>query len=176
MRRGSRVPYRSCHDVAEALAVLAEIAPPTVIVDIEPLVAAWNTDRRTLDAGMAAFLDAFARDAAGAGVRHIVFATNAIRRPSAPPTVPTVPTVPTPGVRYVAHAGKPLRIEPYRDLPRPGVVIGDQIATDGMLAWRLSLTFVHYIPLDLDFAPIGTRFMRALGWPLRHLLFRSNGA
>jgi hypothetical protein len=169
MRRSSRVPYRSCHDVAGALAVLAEIAPRAAIVDVEPLVAAWNTDRRTLDAGMAAFLGAFARDAARAGVGHIVFATNAIRRPS------ELPASPGPRMRYVAHAGKPLRIEPYRDLPRPGVVLGDQIATDGVLAWRLGLTFVHYIPRGLD-APIGTRFMGALGRPLRHLLFLPNSA
>jgi hypothetical protein len=50
-------------------------------------------------------------------------------------------------------------------------VVGDQIATDGILAWRLGLTFVHYIPDD-RVAPVGPRLLRALGRPLRRALFR----
>ena len=76
-----------------------------------------------------------------------------------------------PLVRYLAAAGKPVRVAPYRDLPRPGVAIGDQLATDGMLAWRLGFAFLH-LRLPLDPVPLGPQLMNHLGRPLRRLLFR----
>lgn len=159
--RTLRVPYRACHDLHEIMQVLAELAPRTAVVDIEPLVADWNTDRRVLDAGIAAFTG---RLAAGPGrIQSLVFATNSTRRPGPLPAG-------HPFVRYISHAGKPLRTDPFRGLVRPGVVVGDQIATDGVLAWRLGLTFVHYIPEGFD-VPLGPRIMRALGQPLRRFLF-----
>ncbi len=49
-------------------------------------------------------------------------------------------------VVYLASAGKPLRTTPYRGFPRPGMVIGDQVATDGVLARRLGYAFVLFDP------------------------------
>lgn len=157
------VPYRSCRDASAVPGILAELEPRAAIIDIEPLVALWNTDQAALDAGVAAFLETVARHPGR--LRQIVFATNSTRRPSALPAAPGV------RVRYVSHAGKPLQTGPYRRLAGPGVVVGDQLATDGVLAWRLGLTFVHYIPDDRD-APVGPRLMRTLGRPLRRILFR----
>ena len=161
--RTLRVPYRACHDLSEVMRALAELAPRTVVVDVEPLVAHWNTDRRALDTGIAAFVDRLAADPGR--IQSLVFATNSTRRPG-----------PLPGghpfVRYISHAGKPLRTDPFRGLVRPGVVVGDQIPTDGVLAWRLGLTFVHYIPEGLD-VPLGPRVMHALGYPLHRPLFRA---
>jgi hypothetical protein len=71
---------------------------------------------------------------------------------------------------WLAAAGKPLRTAAYRDFPRPGVVIGDQVATDGVLAWRLDYTFVQYRP-ELDRIPAGPRVMKRLGELIRPLLF-----
>jgi hypothetical protein len=59
---------------------------------------------------------------------------------------------------YVASAGKPLRTASYRVLPRPGAVIGDQVATDGLLARRLGYTFLHWSP-PLTGVPLGPRLM-----------------
>jgi hypothetical protein len=50
------------------------------------------------------------------------------------------------------------------------VVIGDQVATDGVLAWRLGYTFVHYRP-ELDHVPAGPWLMDRLGRVIRPLLF-----
>lgn len=71
---------------------------------------------------------------------------------------------------YLASAGKPFRIAPYRDLPRPGMVIGDQVATDGILARRLSYTFVLLDP-QLSEVPFGPRLMGAGGRLVRPVLF-----
>ena len=161
--RGLRVLYRSCREASAVPRILAELEPRTAIIDIEPLIAAWNSGEGDLDAGIAAFLAAVA-DRPGR-LRDVVFATNSARRPS------TIPAVPGLRIRYLSHAGKPLRARPYRRLTGPCVVVGDQIATDGILAWRLGLTFVHYIPDDRD-APVGPRLMRALGRPLHGALFR----
>ena len=57
---------------------------------------------------------------------------------------------------------------------RPGVVIGDQVVTDGILARRLGYTFLHYCP-DLADAPAGPRLMNDLGRPLPLLLFTRPG-
>jgi hypothetical protein len=163
--RTVRVPYRACRDLPEVMRALAELAPRTVIVDVEPLIADWNTGRRVLDVGVSDFLDVLAIDPGR--VQSLVFATNSRRRPSA------LPAGDGPFVRYISHAGKPLRTDPYRGVVRPGVVVGDQVATDGFLAWRLGLTFVHYIPEDVE-PPPGPRAMRAVGRPLRPLLFRTS--
>jgi hypothetical protein len=161
--RTLRVPYRSCRDASAAVRILAELEPRFAIIDIEPLVAPWNTGRSALDAGLAAVLESVVQHRGR--LRRVVFATNSARRPSALPAAAGL------RVSYVAHAGKPFRTGPYRRLEGPGVVVGDQIPTDGVLAWRLGLTFVHYIPDDCP-APAGSRLMHALGRPLRRVLFR----
>ena len=81
-----------------------------------------------------------ARARAIPGVIVVCFATNSARRPSS--------TLAGDGVRveYLALAGKPLRTGYYRDFPRPGVVIGDQLATDGALARRLGYAFLQFQP------------------------------
>lgn len=130
-----------------------------MIFDVEPLVAWWDSSRETLDRGIAAVV---AELGGLPDVRVVVFATNSDRRPSVLPSLPGV------RVTYLASAGKPLRTAPYRGLPRPGAVIGDQVATDGLLAHRLGYTFLHWSP-RLAGVPLGPRLMRQLGrlaWPL----------
>ncbi|HET9168237.1 MAG TPA: hypothetical protein VFN97_02340 [Actinospica sp.] len=166
-RRRARVPYLSCHDAAAVPGILRELAPRSAIIDIEPLVARWNSGTADLDAGVAAFLAAVAADPGR--LRDVVFATNSARRPS------EIRTAGGLRVGYVSHADKPLRVGRYRRLARPGLVVGDQIATDGVLAWRLGLAFVHYIPDDRA-APPGPRILHAIGRPMRRVLFRPGSA
>jgi hypothetical protein len=112
-------------------------------------------------------------DQAGAvpSVRAVVFSTNSARRPSVfPPALPS-PAVPADlRVEYLASAAKPLRIGPYRDLPRPGAVIGDQVPTDGILAYRLGYLFLHFDP-PYDDVPLGPRLMHRWGQVVRPVLF-----
>lgn len=133
----------------------------TAVVDVEPLVASWDTDHEALQTGLTAIVGMLAATT----IEVLVFATNSTRRP------PRTPTHDRVHIRYLASAGKPLRLAAYRHLPHPGVVIGDQIATDGILARRLGYTFLHYTP-NLHTVPTGPRLMRQLGRPIRTLLFQ----
>ena len=142
-----------------------ELSARTIIVDVEPLVAYWDSGQDLLDQGIASIL---AKLAAGSGVRVVCFATNTARRPSILPGSRGLQ------VLYLASARKPVRTAPYRGLPGPGVVAGDQIATDGLLARRLGYTFLHYTPHAPGRAPGGPRLMNCLGMPLRPLLFRQS--
>jgi hypothetical protein len=144
----------------EVWACLLRLRARTVIFDVEPLVAFWDTDQAALAEGIATVLAA----TAAATPDAVFFATNSTRRPT------VLPSAAWTTVGYLASARKPLWLAPYRDLPRPGVVVGDQIATDGILAGRIGYAFVHYVP-DLPNVPLGPRLMRQVGCPLRPLLF-----
>jgi hypothetical protein len=125
-------------------------------VDVEPLVAYWDTDTDTLDSGIAHSVGEIAKIPS---IQVIIFATNSLRMPSVMPEVVDV------RIAYRARMMKPLRTGPFDGLPAPGVVVGDQIATDGVLAYRLGYSFVRYNPgRDL---PIGPSVMAGVGWLVR---------
>jgi predicted HAD superfamily phosphohydrolase YqeG len=154
--------YHRVARLAEICDRITELGARTAVVDIEPLVAFWDTDRSTLQHGVTTVLD---RLTSATAVRAVVFATNSAR------TLPSTPAIAGVRVGYVASAGKPLRTAPYARLPEPGVVIGDQVATDGVLAWRLGYAFLHYCPA-LPHVPRGPRLLSHLGRPIRAILFR----
>jgi hypothetical protein len=158
--------YEQLTELAGVLARARALSVRTMIFDVEPLVAWWDSGQESLDRGIAAIA---AELAEVPDVRVLMFATNSARRPSAIPSVPGV------RVLYLASAGKPVRTAPYRDLPRPGAVIGDQVATDGLLAHRLGYTFLHWNP-PLDGMPLGPRLMQGLGALAKPLFFTRKGA
>jgi len=141
---------------------LTSLAARTVIFDVEPLVANWNSSQKALDRGIARILD---QVAAIPGVLLVCFATNSSRRPSVIPASPGIQ------VEFVTAARKPLRTAPYRDFPRPGVVIGDQVLTDGLLARRLGYTFLHFAPAPAAMPP-GPRMLSRAGGLVRPVLWR----
>jgi hypothetical protein len=145
-------------------ALIRGLGARTLVFDVEPLVAVWATDTATLDTGVVETLRRV-EELSGGGVEVVLFATNSGRRPT------TVPSMIGARVGYRASASKPLRVKGYRDLPRPGVVIGDQTATDGALAWRLGFDFVFYRP-ERDRIPFRPRLLHLLGGGLRPLLFQ----
>ena len=138
-----------------------ELSARTVIFDVEPLVAYWDGDEGALDQGIARVLSEVA---ALPALEVLCFATNSARRPAVVPSRAGLQVV------YLASAGKPLRISAYRRFPRPGVVIGDQVATDGILARRLGYAFVWFDP-QLTGVPAGPRLMAAWGRLVRPLLY-----
>jgi predicted HAD superfamily phosphohydrolase YqeG len=146
--------------LGDAVRQAGELSARTTVFDVEPLIAYWDSGQDVLDQGVARVLSEVA---AAPTVQVVCFATNSLRRPSAIPSAPGIQVV------YLASAGKPLRTAPYREFPRPGVVIGDQVATDGILASRLGYTFVLVNP-ERDI-PAGPRLMRAGGRLVRPLLF-----
>lgn len=145
---------------AEVVERLRSLGPAAVVVDVEPLVALWDTDESDLHQGVDAFLKlAVAVNEVGA----VCFSTNSSRDIVGKPQLQGL------DVSYISSAWKPLRVHQYRDLPVPGVVIGDQVATDGLLAWRLGFSFIHYCPVGGR--PLGPRLMGMVGTPLRRILF-----
>lgn len=155
-----RVPYQRFNNPEDIIHALGTISPRTVIVDVEPLVAAWNSENSSLSHGAEFFLE---RASATPRLSVICFSTNSRRRL----TSDISSELQT--VRYISSACKPLRTAYYREFPGPGVVIGDQVATDGMLAWRLNYSFIHYCP-DRGI-PFGPRLMRYLGHLVQPVLF-----
>ena len=156
-----RSGYERFGGLDEALARVQQLSMQTVIFDIEPLIAHWDSDQEALDQGIAHVLG---RVGAMPAVKVICFSTNSLRRPTVMPNAgPQVRVV------YLAMAGKPLRTSQYRDFPLPGAVVGDQVATDGILARRLGYTFLECRPPE-DL-PAGPRMMHGLGSVVRPLLF-----
>ena len=141
--------YLRVTGLAGLFAEATELSVRTLIFDVEPLAAPWHGSQESLDQGTARILGGVRTVAS---VRVVVFATNSARRPS------TVPACDGLQVRYLASAGKPPRTAPYHDLPRPGAVAGDQLPTDGILAYRLGFTFLHYAP-KLAGVPLRTGLM-----------------
>lgn len=162
--------YVRVTSVAELFARVAELALQTLIFDVEPLVAPWNGGQQGLDRGVAEILG---RAAAIPTVRAVVFSTNSARRPSVSPAGPAGPAGEADRlvVEYIVSAAKPLRLAPYRGLPRPGAVIGDQLPTDGLLAHRLGFLFLHYDP-PYDHVPLGPGLMHRWGRVVRPVLSR----
>ena len=156
-----RAGYERLAGLDEVLDRVREMSARTLIFDIEPLVAYWDSSQEALDRGVA---EVIRQVEAAPGVRVVCFATNSARRPSVLPQDAGVRVV------YLASAGKPLRTAPYGSFPRPGAVIGDQLATDGILARRLGYAFVQYRP-PLDRLPAGPRLMDGVGRLVRPLLF-----
>ena len=170
--------YERVTSLAELFARVGELALATLVFDIEPLVAPWNGGQQGLDRGVAEVLG---QAGTVPSVRAVVFSTNSARRPSVLPASAVSGRRRSPGrvgglrVEYVASAAKPLRIAPYRGLPRPGAVIGDQLPTDGILAYRLGYLFLHYDP-PYGHVPIGPRLMHRWGQVVRPVLFGRQAA
>jgi len=154
--------YVPVDDAGEIPARISQLRARSVVFDVEPLIATWDSSQCQLDEGIARVL---ADIGALVEVRVVCFATNSARRPS------IVPRAPGKEVVYLASARKPLNTEPYRWLPRPGVVVGDQIATDGLLARRLDYTFLYFRP-PLRGMPVGPMLLRRSGELIRPLVFR----
>jgi predicted HAD superfamily phosphohydrolase YqeG len=158
--------YEHLSELPRVLTRARELSVRTLIFDVEPLVAWWDSGQQALDRGIAAVLGQLDEVPQ---LQVLVFATNSARRPSAIPLVPGVRVV------YVASAGKPLRTAPYGGLPKPGAVVGDQLPTDGLLARRLGFTFLHWDP-KLSGVPPGPRLLHQLGRLARPLFFGRNTA
>jgi predicted HAD superfamily phosphohydrolase YqeG len=160
-----RTGYERASDLADALGHVRELRARTVVFDVEPLVTSWDSGQAALDDGVALVTS---RAVMLPSVQVVCFSTNSARRPLKIPGGDDVRVV------YLALAGKPVRVMQYEGFPGPGVVVGDQIATDGMLARRLDYTFVHYCPLA-DTVPAGPRLMGGLGRLVRPLGFTRPG-
>jgi predicted HAD superfamily phosphohydrolase YqeG len=158
-----RADYQQFSDQDELLSCVAGLSPKTVVFDVEPLVALWNTGTSELSGGVERLANQLS---AIPGIEFLGFVTNSRRR------TPVTSRADGPSIFYVSSAHKPLLIKRFRSLPRPGVVIGDQLATDGIFAWRLGFDFIHYHPATGE-SPPGVRIMNLTGYLLRPLFFNT---
>jgi len=156
-----RADFERATRLGDVVRWAGELSARTMIFDVEPLVAYWDGGQEALEQGMARVLSEVSILSA---LQVLCFATNSSRRPSVVPDGASLRVV------YLASAGKPLRTAAYQRFPRPGVVIGDQVATDGILARRLGYAFVLFDP-QLAGVPAGPRLMGAAGRLVRPLLF-----
>ena len=156
-----RTDFERATRLGDVVRWAGELSARTMIFDVEPLVAYWDGGQEALEQGVARVLGEVSVLSA---LQVLCFATNSSRRPSVVPSGAGLRVV------YLASAGKPLRTTAYRRFPRPGVVIGDQVATDGILARRLGYAFVLFDP-QLAGVPAGPRLMGAAGRLVRPLLF-----
>jgi predicted HAD superfamily phosphohydrolase YqeG len=158
----SRVPRLEARDIQAVWPEVRALEPTALLIDIEPFVAAWGTDDSALLRGLRERLDECATIAS---LREVVFVTNSHRSPSE-----GVPSTSLP-VSYIARARKPfLDVSRFASLRPPVIVIGDQVLTDGLMAWRLNATFVQVpLPARISF---GVRAQGSLGRIVASLLFR----
>lgn len=145
--------------------MVAGLAAATVVFDVEPLIAHWDTGQEALDEGVKRVM---AEVAPLPSVLVLCFSTNSSRRPS------FLPASGKSQVIYIASARKPLRTAPYKNFPTPGVLIGDQVLTDGILARRLGYTFVHCLPAVAE-VPRGPWLLQQSGQLIQRRLFTEMG-
>jgi predicted HAD superfamily phosphohydrolase YqeG len=78
--------------------------------------------------------------------------------------------------RLIGRARKPFTRRKTIEAASAGLlqcVVGDQVLTDGLLAWRLRLPFVHVVrPIRNE--PSWPQLMRAIAFPLTKTLFRQS--
>jgi predicted HAD superfamily phosphohydrolase YqeG len=143
---------------------LDEVAALTVALE-KPAVVIFDADSTLVRQG--APVDEFARTVTNAVARfkamsqvdRVVVLTNGAER--------SVPDM-------IHHGNKPWTTRRRLDLDRatgPVWVVGDQVLTDGVLAWRLGATFVH-LAIDIDDEPPRQALMRRAGRRLAWLMFR----
>ena len=167
MPRGSkvgllRVPRVAVADRESVWPTIRALAPAALVIDVEPFVAAWRTDEATLARGLR---EQLAACEGLQGLHAVWFVTNSHREPREGLASEAL------SVGYISRARKP-----FLDLRRlhlssdPVVVLGDQVLTDGLTAWRLGATFLQ-IPLT-EGASAGATAQALLGRLVGWLFFR----
>ena len=159
----SRLVRVEARGLPEVLEILRHMGPASLVMDVEPLVVSWNSPPSRVNDAMLLISNEIRRNVGS--VQAIVFATNSRRFRA------VLREDPSPVV-LVQRAGKPWRRKYAQHLPRPMVVIGDQIFTDGLLAVRLGASFVH---VDAGVTmPAWPRVQRLLGRSIQHVIFGSD--
>lgn len=157
-----RSPLFPTSSYEEVYSAIARLKPGTLVIDVEPLVCYWKTGQEQLDDGLSRLLSTLTKNEEP--LQRIWFLTNSARVPSMAPASDRI------AVTYVTKARKPwLRLDAVRSSPSPIVVVGDQVLTDGCVAWRLGAPFIQ-VPIPPS-ASSAVRTQRQMGDLLRRCLF-----
>jgi hypothetical protein len=122
--------YLEIDDIRKLVSLVEHLEPATLVVDLEPGISPWGSSQLELDEALAFRAAEWLKLPS---LERLIVATNSGRRPSAD----------IPDVGYETRARKPFRLGMLENAPAPIIVCGDQILTDGLLAWRANATFVH---------------------------------
>jgi len=156
-----RTPRLIVYDRDTVVGAVVELQPATLVVDVQPFVAPWGCSSDAMLSGVVA-LAKYLADAAP-NLRTLIFATNA--RPAFRQQLQRG----RPMVTLIGAAHKPWRVAYLTGAPRPVVVLGDQIITDGMLAFRVHGLFLHWrAPGHIPWWP---RLQAMIGALLIHFFF-----
>lgn len=153
-----RVPMSVAADLDELEHLVATTAKPIVLIfDADNTLVPQGVSVDEFQLGVNAAIDRFEAHPA---VARVIVLTNGPER----------------GVPEMVHRGN----KPFTTRGRLGLtaahtgvwVVGDQILTDGVLAWRLGATFV-LLAIDTEMEAPRQAGMRRIGDVLARLLFRS---
>jgi predicted HAD superfamily phosphohydrolase YqeG len=162
MRRTLRLVV---HDRDAVVAAVTALQPATLVVDVQPFVAPWGCSPDSTLSGAIALSRHLAE--AAPKLSTLVFATNARS------VLSQKLQEERPQVTLVSAACKPWRIGYLAVAPRPVVVIGDQVVTDGLLAHRLHGQFLHWQAHCR--IPWWPRLQATIGYLLVKIMFSSMG-
>jgi len=155
-----RVPICDVRSLDEVAAfVAAGDRDHVLIFDVDNTLAPQKTPLDEFSALVNAAIDRFE---SAPGVERVIALTNGPQR--------GVP-------RMLSRGDKPWtprRRLGLRGVTSPIVVVGDQILTDGVLAWRLGATFMHLV-IDVETEPRDQARMRRHGRVVTGLFFRREG-
>ncbi len=136
--------------------VAAAPAPITLIFDADNTLVRWGATAEEFAGKVNGTIDRFT---AVPAVERVIVITNGARR----------------GVdRMICRGNKPWtsrRRLGLRSADREVWVVGDQVLTDGILAWRLGARFIH-LAIEASGEQMGGRVPRALGRAVSRLLLR----
>ncbi|MDH3731848.1 MAG: hypothetical protein OES13_12130 [Acidimicrobiia bacterium] len=153
----ARVPLRSVGSLDDVADFVTSLGSETVVIfDVDNTLARQGAPLEEFGRSVNGAIDRFE---ATRGVGRVIALTNGPQR--------GVP-------RMISRGNKPWttrRRLGLREEDRHVVVVGDQIVTDGVLAWRLGGTFLHLVIDDEDEAH-RQAMMRRVGRAVSGLFFR----
>lgn len=152
----SRVPMRAVRSLDEVLAFMeSSDGKKVLILDVDNTLAPQGASREDFGHLVDGAIDRFE---ANGGCGRVIALTNGPQR--------GVP-------RMISRGNKPWTSRRRLGLERGHeaiIVVGDQIVTDGVLAWRLKATFLHLV-IDDENEPLRQAIMRRVGTVLAGLFF-----
>jgi predicted HAD superfamily phosphohydrolase YqeG len=158
--RGERIQVAT--GASQLWELVAASETSLLIVDVEPFVLHWDSSPTEFASGVRRIHHNVASRCPS--IERVIFASNAPRLWEQI-SVPTAPSI-----DIVSRARKPWRTSYLPADSQRITVIGDQLLTDGLLAWRLNGIFIHLQP-DPP-VPWWPRLQTSLGHGLEGVLFR----
>jgi predicted HAD superfamily phosphohydrolase YqeG len=156
----ARVPIRDVRSLDEVIAFVESTDGQKVIIfDVDNSLAPQGAPPAEFGQLVNSAID---RVEANPGIARVIALTNGPQRQAA---------------RMVSRGNKPWttrRRLGLRGSTAPLVVVGDQVLTDGLLAWRLRATFLHLV-IDDETEERRQAVMRRIGSVLVVMLFRRTG-